>query len=51
MCDRQDKCPKCGASALEACHDQSVDNCAREATECPTCGATTTEPCSWIKNK
>lgn len=51
MCDRDDKCPECGASALEACHNMTVETCAREKVECPTCGATTTEPCTYIKTK
>lgn len=51
MCDRGDKCPECGATALESCHRQSEDDCAREVLECPTCGAGTTEPCVYVKSK
>lgn len=45
MCERIEKCPECGATAVEACLNEVKSDCAREEVECPTCGATTTEPC------
>lgn len=45
MCTR-DECPECGATAQEACQQETkTENCARDVVECPTCGASTTEAC------